>query len=79
VTRADSSTVVLQTPSVVRDSLWGWRRGTELGIELADIRAIATRHGDAGKSLLLGLGIVGGLFAIAAVAVSGQTYVGGGF
>jgi hypothetical protein len=41
VTRADRSTVVLHTPGVVRDSLWGWSRGAELGIPLIDVRALA--------------------------------------
>jgi hypothetical protein len=68
VTRADQSTVVLHRPSVARDSLWGWTRSVQLGIPLTDVRAIATRHGDVGKSLLLGAGIVVGVFAAAAIS-----------
>jgi hypothetical protein len=67
VTRPDDSKVVLHTPSVVRDSLWGWSRGAELGMPLTDVTVIATRHGDAGKSVELGLGIVVGTIAVAGI------------
>ena len=67
VTRQDSSKVVLATPGIVRDSLWGWSRGAELGMPLTDVRAIATRHGDAGKSVFLGVGIFAGLAATVGV------------
>jgi hypothetical protein len=58
VTRPDDSKVVLTRPGIVRDSLWGWSRGAQLGIPLTDVTVIATRHGDTGKTVALGLGIV---------------------
>ena len=67
VTRPDDSQVVLTTPGIARDSLWGWWRGAQLGIPLTDVSEIATRHGDAGKSVLLGTGIVVGVVATAAI------------
>jgi hypothetical protein len=65
VTRPDNSKVVLTHPGVARDSLWGWSRGAQLGIPLTDVRAIATRHGDAAKTVLLGTGIAVGVAAAA--------------
>jgi hypothetical protein len=79
VTRTDGSQLVLARPKVSGDSLTGLSNDAPRGVPLADIGTIATRHGDAGKSVLLGLGIVGGLFAIAAVALSGQTLGAGGY
>ena len=74
VTRADQSKVVLRSPSVVRDSLRGWTQGTEIGIPLTDVRAIASQHGDVVKSLLLGMAIVGvavaGIYAAAMSTVT---------
>ena len=67
VVRADGSQLVLGRPTISGDSLTGVGGGTPKGVPLADINTIATRHGDAGKSVLLGLGIVGGVLAIAAV------------
>lgn len=68
VARADGSQVVLRGPTISGDSLTGMSGGAPSGVPLADITTIATRHGDAGKSVLLGLGIFGGVLAIAAVA-----------
>jgi hypothetical protein len=67
VTRPDDSKVVLIRPGIVRDSLWGWSRDAQLGMPLTDVTVIATRHGDAGKSVALGLGIVVGTVAAAAI------------
>ena len=64
VTRADSSTVVLSAPGIVRDSLWGWSRGADLGMPLTDVRAIATRHRDAVMTTLLTAGVAGAVVAI---------------
>jgi len=61
--RPDYREVVLSRPRIVRDSLWGWSRGLQLGMPLTDVREIATRHGDAGKTVELGLGIVVGTIA----------------
>jgi len=61
--RPDYSEVVLSRPRITRDSLWGWSRGSQLGMPLTDVREIATRHGDAGKTVGLGLGIVVGTVA----------------
>jgi hypothetical protein len=63
VTRPDDSKVVLTRPGIVRDSLWGWSRGAQLGMPLTDVTVIATRHGDAGKTVELSVGIVVGTFA----------------
>ena len=77
VTQTDGRQLVLGQPKVSGDSLTGITNGTRRGVPFTAVAAISTRHADVGKSVLLGLGIVGALFAIAAVAVSGQTYVGG--
>jgi hypothetical protein len=79
VTRTDGNQLVLAQPQLSGDSLTGFHGGVPGGVPLGDIGTIATRHGDAGKSVLLGLGIVGGLFATAAVALSGQKLGSGGF
>src|SRR5712692_7787898 len=68
VGRADGSGLVLERPKISGDSVTGLSGGAPRGVRLADVNTIATRHGDAGKSVLLGLGIAGGIFAIAAVA-----------
>ena len=65
VTRPDDSKVVLTRPAIVRDSLWGWSRDGELGMPLTDVTVIATRHGDAGKSVALGVGLAVGAIAAA--------------
>jgi hypothetical protein len=77
ITRADSSTLVLGFPRVVGDSLLGRAGGAQLGIPVTDVRAIATRHGDAGKTALLALGVLGAVIAVAVVAdcTSSEPYV----
>jgi hypothetical protein len=79
VKETDGHQLVLVQPKVSGDSLIGIKNGARRGVPLTEVATVATRHGDAGKSLLLGLGIVGGLFAIAAVALSGQTLGAGGY
>jgi hypothetical protein len=73
VTRADGSQLVLAHPSVSGDSLTGFSSGAPRGVPMADIGAIATRHGNAGKSVLLGVGILGGAIAIGAIAYSASS------
>jgi hypothetical protein len=68
ITRPDSSTLGLGFPRVVGDSLLGRAGGAHLGIPVTDVRAIATRHGDAGKTTLLALGVLGAVVAVAALA-----------
>jgi hypothetical protein len=63
---SDSSSVVMYSPMVVRDSLRGLP--TELAIRaitvpLGDIKTIAVRQFSLGKTLLLGLAIAGGVLA----------------
>ena len=76
VMRADGSVLVLERPKVSGDSVTGLSGGASRGVPLADISTIATRHGDAGKSVLLGVGIAGGIFAVAAVGASSACYIG---
>ena len=67
VTRPDASNVVLGRPTIVRDSLWGWSRGAQLAMPLSDVTVIATRQGNTGKTVELGLGIVVGTMAAALI------------
>jgi hypothetical protein len=66
VARADGTKQVLHQPAVVGDTLRGTAR--EPAIPLSDVQAVETRHGDTGKTLLLGLGIAVGVVAAAAIA-----------
>lgn len=77
VTRPDDSKVVLTRPAIVGDSLRGWSRGAQLGMPLGDVTVIATRHTDAGKTALLGLGVLGAVLVVAAVSAcsGGGPYV----
>lgn len=64
--RADGTKQVLHQPAVVGDTLRGTAQ--EPAIPLSDVQAVETRHGDTGKTLLLGLGIAVGVVAAAAIA-----------
>ena len=75
VVRGDGSGLVLDRPKISGDSLTGLSGGAHRGVPLADVNTIATRHGDAAKSILLGVGIAGGIFAIAAAAASSACYL----
>jgi len=70
VVRADGTKLVLHRPMVVADTLRG--RAEEPAIPLSDVEAVETRHGDPGKSLLLGVGIVGGVLAAVVLACRSQ-------
>lgn len=70
VVRANGTKQVLHRPVVVADTLRGSAR--EPAIPLSDVQAVETRHGDAGKSLLLGVGIVGGVLTAVVLACRSQ-------
>ncbi len=78
VLRANNSRVVLQHPTVAADSLRGSdpRAHGEVALPLSDVRTLETRHTDAGKSLLLGVGIAGAVVAVAAIAAANTQYGG---
>jgi hypothetical protein len=78
IVRSDGSRLVLEQPKVSGDSLSGFSDGRRRAVPLRDVNSVATRHGDVGKSVLVGLGIVGGAFAIAAIgyAASNPCYIG---
>jgi hypothetical protein len=71
VTRTDSSTVTLQSPTVRGDSLVGLLAGTpggdsarQAGVPLGDVASVASRQGSTGKTILLTTGIVVGVLAV---------------
>jgi hypothetical protein len=68
VARADGTQLILGGPRISGDSLTGVNGGIPRGVPLGDISTIATRHGEAGKSVLLGLGLILGVVAIAYAA-----------
>lgn len=70
VVRADGTKQVLHRPAIVADTIRG--RAGEPAIPLSDVQAVETRHGDPGKSLLLGVGIVGGVLAVVILACRSQ-------
>ena len=70
VVRADGTKQVLHRPMVVADTLRG--SAGEPAIPLSDVQAVETRHGDPGKSLLLGVGIVGGVLVAVILACRSQ-------
>ena len=70
VVRADGTKQVLHRPVVVADTLRG--SGREPAVPLSDVRAVETRHGDTGKSLLLGVGVVGGVLTAVVLACRSQ-------
>ena len=73
VTRTDGSQLVLGRPRISGDSLTGFAGGALRGVLMTDIGAIATRHGNAGKSVLLGVGSLGGALVIGAIAASASS------
>lgn len=76
VTRADGSTVLLDSPVVRGDSLVGQLAGTPTvadsargaGLPLGDVASVAIREPSAGKTILLTAGIVVGVFGILTIA-----------
>lgn len=70
VVRADGAKQVLHRPVVVADTLRG--SAGEPAVPLSDVRAVETRHGDPGKSLLLGVGVVAGVLAVVVLACRSQ-------
>jgi hypothetical protein len=70
ISRASQAPLVLATPTIVGDSLMGVAEGQTRGVPLTEITAIATRHGDALKSVLLGVAIAGSALGIAAAVAA---------
>jgi hypothetical protein len=71
ISRVGHAPLVVAKPTIVGDSLVGVAQGATHGVPLADITAIATRHGDPLTSSLLGVAIAGTVLAITvAVAAS---------
>jgi hypothetical protein len=70
ITLQDSTQVTLQSPTVVGDSIVGAVGGDSAlhTVAQSDVRSYEVRRGDAGKSILLGLGIAA-VVAAAAIAV----------
>jgi hypothetical protein len=64
VYRADRSSVILNRPQLVTDSLLGTIRGQRTGVPLAGITQIAVRRGNALKTTGLILGILGTFFVV---------------
>ena len=86
VTRADSTTVVLNQPEIAGDTLYGMGQSQasgghadRSGVALADVKSVAIRKGDATKTVLLGVGSaavgVGTLYLIAALAYANSSSV----
>jgi hypothetical protein len=73
ITQSNGQRQVLHQPAVEGDSLVGSHRAgnTERhrAVALADVTAMATRHRDAGKTLLLGVGIAAVLGGVIAFSV----------
>ena len=77
VHRVDGSKVVLHDPSFSTDSLVGSMDGTPTGVPLALVRQMDVRHGSAGKTVGLVLGVAAGAVVIlytAAAIVCGGSY-----
>ena len=71
VTLTDSSELEMEQPRIVGDTLRGLVKGGadgERDVLLADIATVRVKKTDTGNSVLLGLGIAAGVFAVAAVA-----------
>ena len=67
VTYTDSSSVILNYPVLQGDTIVGRDpHHAEVRVPLDSVLLTGTRHGDAGKSLLVVLGVAAGLFAVAA-------------
>jgi hypothetical protein len=64
ITRVGQASLVVAKPTIVGDSLIGVAQGATRAVPLADITAIATRHGDPLMSALLGIAIAGTALAI---------------
>jgi hypothetical protein len=71
ITRTDSSRVVIRSPSVQGDTLYGQLDSAQsgnpaarVGIPLAEVGEIATRRSDPTKTTLLGVGIAVGAFSL---------------
>ncbi len=68
VTRTDSSTVTLDSPTVRGDTLVGLLAGADsariVGIPLSDVTSVASREGSTGKTILLTAGIVVGALGV---------------
>ena len=88
VTRADGSTVMVHAPTIAGDTLVGWSaggrraetRGAAVKVPLADIRALAIRRTNAGRTILLlaGVGLTAAVVAAAASYNSEPVAVSGG-
>jgi hypothetical protein len=72
VTRTDSSRLVVQSPSIVADTLRGQVDGQPLAVPMADVAAIAVRRSDGGKTagLILGSGVAALLGLAALIAAT---------
>lgn len=68
VSRSDGTKQVLHQPSIAGDTLRG--SAQEPAIPLDDVQTVETRHGDTGKSLLLGGGIFMGAMVAGAIICS---------
>ncbi|HET9039483.1 MAG TPA: hypothetical protein VFN40_04900 [Gemmatimonadales bacterium] len=73
ITRSNGQRQVLHQPAVQGDSLVGSHAAgmadRDRAVALADVTAVATRHRDAGKTLLLGIGIAAVLGGVIAFSV----------
>lgn len=65
IIRTDGTRQVLHQPAVVGDTLRGTSR--EPPIPLSDVQTLQTRHEEGGKSILLGLGVIGGVVVVAGI------------
>ena len=66
VTLTDGSQMEVYQPAVSGDSLTGLSEGQQVSIPLASVSELELREGDSGKTVLLALGVMVGLAAVAA-------------
>jgi len=69
ITRGDSTQVVMDQPRLGTDSLVGVSAGAPVAIPLTDVRALAVRKGDTGKTLGLIAGVTAAGLIVSAAAM----------
>ena len=83
VTTNDGAVVEVDEPRVANDTLYGstWTTGAGgkqsagvMTIPIADIRTVEVRKSDGTKTILLVVGIVGGMLILSAASCSGDSY-----
>ena len=70
VTRTDGSVVVMRDAAVARDSVAGTGEAGRVAIPLSEVRSIEARGMNGGRTALLTVGILAGVFGLVVLAAT---------